>query len=227
MKTEIVDVNDTQRTCASKSADGGRGNRSHHPRRLLAQGAHSGFRPGKAPSRVIKQRFKDRILHDVVHDPIPRAVTTRCDARRGGGQHARHPRRDGGRRAAASPSPRRPRARSPRRLRRSREADVVAVKQKRVEVAMQRLRRSARAIGVEGAASITADTVTVDLTEITAASGAGTKHQRRARRGANPLDSTNSCSASKPARRRASTSSIPRTTRSRSSRGRASRTRSR
>jgi trigger factor len=33
-----------------------------------------GFRPGKAPARVIKQRFKDQILHDVAHDLIPRAV---------------------------------------------------------------------------------------------------------------------------------------------------------
>ena len=33
-----------------------------------------GFRPGKTPPRVIKQRFKDQILHDVAHDLIPRAV---------------------------------------------------------------------------------------------------------------------------------------------------------
>src|SRR5260221_623909 len=33
-----------------------------------------GFRPGKTPARVIKQRFKDQILHDVAHDLIPRAV---------------------------------------------------------------------------------------------------------------------------------------------------------
>jgi trigger factor len=33
-----------------------------------------GFRPGKAPARVIKQRYKDQILHDVAHDLIPRAV---------------------------------------------------------------------------------------------------------------------------------------------------------
>src|SRR4029077_3943664 len=33
-----------------------------------------GFRPGKAPARVIKQRFKDQILHDVAHDLVPRAV---------------------------------------------------------------------------------------------------------------------------------------------------------
>src|SRR5262249_62351426 len=33
-----------------------------------------GFRPGKAPARVIKQRFKDQILTDVAHDLIPRAI---------------------------------------------------------------------------------------------------------------------------------------------------------
>src|SRR6478609_9333049 len=33
-----------------------------------------GFRPGKVPPRVIKQRFKDQILSDVAHDLIPRAV---------------------------------------------------------------------------------------------------------------------------------------------------------
>jgi len=33
-----------------------------------------GFRPGKAPARVIKQRFKDQILHDVAHDLVPRAI---------------------------------------------------------------------------------------------------------------------------------------------------------
>src|SRR5438477_9779286 len=33
-----------------------------------------GFRPGKAPARVIKQRYKSEILHDLAHDLIPRAV---------------------------------------------------------------------------------------------------------------------------------------------------------
>src|SRR4029078_13066312 len=45
-----------------------------------------GFRPGKAPARVIKQRFKDQILHDVAHDLIPRAVD---DALRERGVEAR------------------------------------------------------------------------------------------------------------------------------------------
>ena len=61
-----------------------------------------GFRPGKAPARVIKQRFKDQILHDVAHD-LDSARRRRCAARagRGGGRHARRPRRDGRGRAAA------------------------------------------------------------------------------------------------------------------------------
>ncbi len=33
-----------------------------------------GFRPGKVPTRLIKQRFREQILHDVVHGLIPRAV---------------------------------------------------------------------------------------------------------------------------------------------------------
>jgi trigger factor len=33
-----------------------------------------GFRPGKVPSNIIKQRFRDQIHHDVMHDLIPRAV---------------------------------------------------------------------------------------------------------------------------------------------------------
>ena len=33
-----------------------------------------GFRPGKVPASVIKQRFKDQILHDVAHALIPRAI---------------------------------------------------------------------------------------------------------------------------------------------------------
>jgi len=34
----------------------------------------SGFRPGKVPTRLVRQRFKEDILHDVAHDLVPRAV---------------------------------------------------------------------------------------------------------------------------------------------------------
>src|SRR4029450_12664067 len=33
-----------------------------------------GFRPGKAPARVIKQRFKEQILRDVANDLVPSAL---------------------------------------------------------------------------------------------------------------------------------------------------------
>ena len=33
-----------------------------------------GFRPGKVPASVVKQRYADQILHDVAHDLIPRLV---------------------------------------------------------------------------------------------------------------------------------------------------------
>ena len=36
--------------------------------------AFPGFRPGKVPAKVVRQRFRDQILHDVAHGLIPRAV---------------------------------------------------------------------------------------------------------------------------------------------------------
>ena len=33
-----------------------------------------GFRPGKVPANVVKQRYRDQILYDVAHDLIPRLV---------------------------------------------------------------------------------------------------------------------------------------------------------
>src|SRR5262249_35688180 len=33
-----------------------------------------GFRPGKVPATVVKQRYKDQILYDVAQDLIPRVV---------------------------------------------------------------------------------------------------------------------------------------------------------
>ena len=33
-----------------------------------------GFRPGKVPAAVVRQRYKDQILYDVAHDLIPRLV---------------------------------------------------------------------------------------------------------------------------------------------------------
>ncbi len=40
-----------------------------------------GFRPGKVPTAVIRQRYKDQILYDVAHDLIPRLVGTELKER--------------------------------------------------------------------------------------------------------------------------------------------------
>ena len=40
-----------------------------------------GFRPGKVPSGVIRQRYKEQILYDVAHDLIPRLVGDALKAR--------------------------------------------------------------------------------------------------------------------------------------------------
>ena len=75
MKTEFADVNETRKTVrveipsAAVDAEIDRIAADYSRKARIP-----GFRPGKAPARVIKQRFKDQILHDVAHDLIPRAV---------------------------------------------------------------------------------------------------------------------------------------------------------
>jgi trigger factor len=75
MKTEFADVNQTRKnvrveipsTVVDAEID-------RIAKDISRKARVPGFRPGKAPARVIKQRFKDQILHDVAHDLIPRAV---------------------------------------------------------------------------------------------------------------------------------------------------------
>lgn len=75
MKTEFVDVNETRKNVRVEippdvvDAEIDRIARDYSKKARIP-----GFRPGKAPAKVIKQRFKDQILHDVAHDLIPRAV---------------------------------------------------------------------------------------------------------------------------------------------------------
>src|SRR5919112_1896319 len=75
MKTEFVDVNDTRKNVRVEipsevvDAEINRVAQGYSRRARIP-----GFRPGKAPARVIKQRFKDQILHDVAHELVPRAV---------------------------------------------------------------------------------------------------------------------------------------------------------
>jgi trigger factor len=75
MKTEFVDVNETRKNLRVEiptdivNAAIDRIAQSYSRRARIP-----GFRPGKAPPRVIKQRYKSEILHDVAHDLIAHAV---------------------------------------------------------------------------------------------------------------------------------------------------------
>jgi trigger factor len=75
MKTEFVDVSETRKNVRVEiSTDVVNAEIDRIARDYSRKARVPGFRPGKTPPRVIKQRFKDQILHDVVHDLIPRAV---------------------------------------------------------------------------------------------------------------------------------------------------------
>jgi len=75
MKVEFADVSDTRKRLTievpSDSVDA-------QIERLVSRLGRSakvpGFRPGKVPPRVVWQRFKDEILHDVAHDLVPEAL---------------------------------------------------------------------------------------------------------------------------------------------------------
>src|ERR1700681_3365595 len=75
MKTEFVDVNETRKNVRVEiPSDVVDAEIDRIARDYSRTVRIPGFRPGKAPARVVKQRYKDRILHDVAHDLIPRAV---------------------------------------------------------------------------------------------------------------------------------------------------------
>jgi trigger factor len=75
VKTDFADVNETRKTVRVEipidvvNAEIDRVTRDYSRRVRIP-----GFRPGKAPARVIKQRFKSEILHEVAHGLVPRAV---------------------------------------------------------------------------------------------------------------------------------------------------------
>src|SRR5262249_16317864 len=75
MKTEFVDVNATRKNVRVEiPSDVVTAEIDRIARDYSRKARVPGFRPGKTPPRVIKQRFKNEILHDVAHDLIPRAV---------------------------------------------------------------------------------------------------------------------------------------------------------
>jgi trigger factor len=75
MNTEFTDINDTRKNVHVEiPSDIVDAEIERHARNYSRRARIPGFRPGKAPSRVIKQRFKEQILHDVANDLIPPAV---------------------------------------------------------------------------------------------------------------------------------------------------------
>jgi trigger factor len=75
MKTEFTDVSETQKTITIEiPSDVVDAEIDRIAKGYSKQARLPGFRPGKVPATVVKQRFKDQILHDVMHGLIPRAV---------------------------------------------------------------------------------------------------------------------------------------------------------
>src|SRR5687768_8957544 len=75
MKTEFTDLSETRKTLTIEiPSDIVAAEINRVAKGYSKQARIPGFRPGKVPPGVIKQRFKDQILHDVMHGLIPRAV---------------------------------------------------------------------------------------------------------------------------------------------------------
>ncbi len=75
MKTEFTDVTETRKTLTIEiPRDVVDAEINRVAKNYTKQAKIPGFRPGKAPAIIIKQRFKDQIRHDVMHGLIPRAV---------------------------------------------------------------------------------------------------------------------------------------------------------
>jgi len=75
MKTEFIDVNETRKNLVVEIPSTTVDAEFDKIARDYGKAARiPGFRPGKVPSKVVRQRFRDQILHDVAHGLIPRAV---------------------------------------------------------------------------------------------------------------------------------------------------------
>jgi trigger factor len=75
MKTEFVDVNETRKNLVVEIESDVVDAEIDKVSRDYSKAARiPGFRPGKVPAKVVRQRFRDQILHDVAHGLIPRAV---------------------------------------------------------------------------------------------------------------------------------------------------------
>lgn len=75
MKTELVDVNETRRQLTVEVPVGDVESAIERVTREYTKSARlPGFRPGRVPPGIVRQRFRAQILHDVAHDLIPRTI---------------------------------------------------------------------------------------------------------------------------------------------------------
>ncbi len=82
MKTEFIDVSDTRKNLVVEIPSTVVDAEIEKVSRDYSKAARvPGFRPGKVPAKVVRQRFRDQILHDVAHGLIPRAVDEALRAR--------------------------------------------------------------------------------------------------------------------------------------------------
>jgi trigger factor len=75
MKTELVDVSETRKNLVIEiPSDVVDAEISRIVSRYGQSARIPGFRPGKVPPKIVRQKFKTQILHDVAHELVERAV---------------------------------------------------------------------------------------------------------------------------------------------------------
>ena len=75
MKSDVVDLSETKKNLVIEVPREEVDAEIDRVTRTLSRTARlPGFRPGKVPPRVVRQRFWDEILHEVAHELVPRAV---------------------------------------------------------------------------------------------------------------------------------------------------------
>lgn len=83
MKTEFTDVSETRKHLSFEIPPEVVEDEIARVARTYSKSARvPGFRQGKVPESVVRQRYRDQILHDVAHDLIPRLVGTELRERK-------------------------------------------------------------------------------------------------------------------------------------------------
>lgn len=75
MKTDVIEVSDTRKNLVIEIPSTIVDSEIYRVARDYSKAARiPGFRPGKVPAKLVRQRFRDQILHDVAHGhakPLP------------------------------------------------------------------------------------------------------------------------------------------------------------